>query len=68
VRGQLLFTRKDVDEILRFIDKRKDESWETWQLRRINEILANRASPPTKGPKRPNLRIIEGKKKDPQDG
>ena len=66
VKGELLFTRKDVDEILRFIDKRKGESWETWQLRRIKEILAKWDSPARKSPKRPDLRIIKGRKKDPQ--
>jgi hypothetical protein len=67
VKGELRFTRKDVDEILRFIDKRKNESWETWQLRRINEILAKRASSPRKAAKGRHLRIIQGEKKDPRD-
>ena len=44
VKGEFLFTRKDIDEILRFIDKRKDESWEKWQLRVIKETMAKRES------------------------
>ena len=65
VKGKLLFTRKDIDELLRFIDKRKDESWEKWQLRIIKEVMAKRELKEEKHPpKRPDLRIIKGKKKD----
>jgi len=64
VKGKLLFTRKDIDELLRFIDKRKDESWEKWQLRIIKEVMAKRELKEDKHPKRPDLKIIKGKKKD----
>lgn len=64
VKGKLLFTQKDIDELLRFIDKRKDESWEGWQLRIIKEIKAKRDSKKDKGPGRPDLKIIKGKKKN----
>jgi len=65
VKGKLLFSQKDIDELLRFIDKRKDESWERWQLRKIKEIIAKRElDKEKKPPKRPGLRIIKGKKKD----
>jgi hypothetical protein len=65
VKGRLLFTQKDIDELLRFIDKRKDESWERWQLRIIREIKARRElHKEKKPPKRPRLRTIKGKKKD----
>ena len=65
IKGKLLFTRKDIDELLRFIDKRKDESWEKWQLRIIKETMAKRELKKEKHPaRRPDLRIIKGKKKD----
>ena len=65
VKGELLFTRKDIDELLRFIDKRKDESWEKWQLRIIKEIMAKRELKEEKHPPgRPDLRIIKGKKEN----
>ena len=65
VKEEFLFTRKDIDEILRFIDKRKDESWEKWQLRIIKETMAKRESKKDKRPiGRPDLRIIKGKKTD----
>jgi DNA-binding transcriptional MerR regulator len=64
VKGELLFSKKDVDEILRFIDKKKDETWEKWQLRRIKEIMAKRELNIDKLDKRPDLRIINGGKKD----
>lgn len=65
VNGELVFTQKDIDELLRFIDKRKEESWEKWQLRRIEEITERRQSAKASHAKKPHLRIIEGKKKDP---
>jgi len=65
VKGKLLFTHKDIDALLRFIDKRQDESWEKWQLRRIQEIKAKRQLAEDRQEKRPDLRIIKGKKKDP---
>ena len=66
IKGELLFTRKDIDELLRFADKREDESWEQWQLRRIEEIKAKRKSREHRPLKKPDLRIIRGKKKDPE--
>ena len=62
VKGTMLFSQKDIDELLRFIDKRKDESWEQWQLRRIEEIKAKRQIQERRRVKRPDLRIIRGKK------
>ena len=68
IKGELLFTRKDIDELLRFIDKRKDESWEKWQLRVIKEIMAKRESKQDVHPqKRPDLRLIKGKKGKPNN-
>jgi len=65
VKGEFLFTRKDIDEILRFIDKRKDESWEKWQLRVIKETMAKRESKQDARPRRrADLRLIKGKKED----
>ena len=66
IKGELLFTRKDIDELLRFVDKRKDESWERWQLRRIQQITAQSEMKERRPPKRPDLRIIRGKKEDPE--
>ncbi|MBE9573835.1 MAG: hypothetical protein IMF20_01745 [Proteobacteria bacterium] len=62
VKGELLFAQKDIDALLRFIDKRQDESWEKWQLRRIQEIKAKRQLAQDGQEKRPDLRIIKGKK------
>ena len=68
VKGEYLFTRKDIDEILRFIDKRKDESWEKWQLRVIKETMAKRESKQDTRPRRrADLRIIKGKKGKPNN-
>jgi len=65
VKDEFLFTRKDIDEILRFIDKRKDESWEEWQLRIIKETMVKREFKQDIRPlRRADLRIIKGKKKD----
>ena len=62
----MFFTQKDIDELLRFVDKRKDESWENWQLRRIQQITAKREMRERRHVKRPDLRIIRGKKEDPE--
>ncbi len=68
VKGKYLFTRKDIDEILRFIDKRKDESWEQWQLRIIKETMAKREFKQDKRPlRKADLRIIKGKKREPKN-
>jgi len=57
-----------IDEILRFIDKRKDESWEKWQLRVIKETMAKRESKQDTRPRRrADLRIIKGKKEEPKN-
>ena len=65
VKGEFLFTRKDIDEILRFIDKRKDESWEKWQLRVIKETMAKRESKQDTRPRRrADLRVIKGRKRN----
>jgi len=64
VKGELLFSKKDVDEIFRFIGKKKDETWEKWQLRRIKEIMAKRELNIAKPEKKPDLKIINGGKKD----
>ena len=65
VKGELLFAQKDIDALLMFIDKRQDESWEKWQLRRIQEIKAKRQLAEDRQKKRPDLRIVKGKEKDP---
>ncbi|MBW1715496.1 MAG: hypothetical protein JRJ77_06645 [Deltaproteobacteria bacterium] len=65
VKGKLLFAQKDIEALLRFIDKKQDESWEKWQLRRIQEIKAKRQLAEDRQEKRPNLRIVKGKKKGP---
>ena len=62
--GGLFFTQKDINELLRFIDKRKDESWEDWQLRRIQQIAAKSEMKERRPLRRPDLRIIKGKKED----
>jgi DNA-binding transcriptional MerR regulator len=68
VKGEYLFTRKDIDEILRFIDKRKDETWEKWQLRVIKETMAKRELDKEKRPpRRPDFTIIKGKKTDKEN-
>lgn len=68
VEGELLFSKKDVDELFRFLDKRKDESWEKWQLRRIKRIMEERELHIYKPEKKPALKIIDGGKKDKKDG
>jgi DNA-binding transcriptional MerR regulator len=67
MNNRLFFTQKDIDELLRFIDKRKDESWENWQLRRIQQITAESEMNKRRPPKRPDLRVIKGKKEDPEN-
>ena len=67
VKGDLLFTRRDVDELLRFVDKKKDESWESWQMRIIKGIMAKRESRKNPPPQRPSLRLIQGKKETPEN-
>ena len=67
IKGELLFSKKDVDELLRFIDKRKDETWEKWQLRRIKDIMEKKESNIDKSNKKPDLIIINGGKKDKKD-
>ena len=65
VKGDLVFTQKDIDELLRFIDKKKGESWQKWELRRIEEVREKRRLAEVKQRKTPDLKLIKGKKKDP---
>jgi hypothetical protein len=65
-KGAMLFSQKDINELLRFIDKREDESWEQWQLRRIEEIKEKRKLREHAPLRKPDLRIIRGKKEDPE--
>ena len=67
VKGELLFSKKDIDELFRFLDKRKDETWEKWQLRRIKNIMEERELHADTPEKKPNLRIIDGGKNDKKD-
>jgi len=66
MNNRLFFTQKDIDELLRFIDKKEDESWENWQLRRIKQITTKSEMKEHTPQKRPDLRIIKGKKEDPE--
>ena len=65
IKGEFLFTRKDINNILMFIDKRRDETWEKWQLRRIKEIMEKRELDKKKPSKKPELRIIK-KEREPE--
>lgn len=63
IKGEPFFTTKDIDELLNYIDKSKDESWENWHLRMAREAMARRESKKKKKqPQRPELRIVKGKK------
>ena len=63
IKGEPFFTQKDIDELLRYIDKKKDESWDNWHLRMAKETMAKRESEKKKKrPQRPKLRIVKGKK------
>jgi len=63
IKGEPFFTQKDIHELLRYIDKRKDESWDTWRLRMVKEAMARRESEKKKKePQRPDLRIVKGEK------
>jgi hypothetical protein len=60
IKGEPFFTQKDIHELLRYIDKRKDESWDAWQLRMVKEAMARRESEKKKKePKRADLRIVK---------
>jgi hypothetical protein len=67
INNRLFFAQKDIDELLRFIDKREDESWENWQLRRIDEIREKRRLAEVRQEIKPDLRVIRGKKEDPEN-
>ncbi|RLB29121.1 MAG: hypothetical protein DRG87_07830 [Deltaproteobacteria bacterium] len=63
VKGEPFFTQKDIQELLDYIDKRKDESWDAWHTRRVKEAMAKRESEQKKKHlQRPDLRIMKGKK------
>ena len=63
IRGEPFFSRKDIDELLSYIDKRKGESWDNWHLRMVKEAVAKRESgKKKKRPERQDLRIVKGKK------
>jgi len=68
IKGQPFFTQKDIDELLNYIDKRKDESWDNWQLRMVKETIAKRESEKKdKRPQQPDLRIVKGKKRNKEN-
>jgi hypothetical protein len=68
IKGEPFFTQKDIDELLNYIDKRKDESWENWHLRRVKETIAKREfKKKKKKPQKPDLRIVEGKKRNEEN-
>lgn len=68
MKGELFFTQKDIQELLNYIDKRKDESWDNWHTRRVKEAMAKRESEKKKKrPQRPELRILKGKKEDQEN-
>lgn len=63
IKGEPFFTQKDIDELLNYIDKSKDESWENWHLRMAKEAMAKRESEKKKKQhQRPDLRIVHGKR------
>jgi len=68
IKGEPFFTQKDIHELLRFIDKKNDESWDTWQMRMVKETMARRESgKKKKEPQRPDLRIVKGEKDHDMD-
>jgi hypothetical protein len=65
IKGEPFFTQKDIDKLLDFIDKRKDESWNNWQLRMVKEARAKRESEKEHNqPIRPDLQIVHDKNGD----
>lgn len=63
IKGEPFFTQKDIEKLLNYIDKRKDESWDNWHLRMAKETISKRESEKKrKRPQRPELRIVKGKK------
>jgi len=68
IKGEPFFTQKDIDELLDFIDKRKDESWNNWQLRMVKEARAKKEiEKEQKQPHRPNLKIVHDKNGDKEE-
>ena len=68
IKGEPFFTQKDIDELLDYIDKRKDESWDTWHTRRVKEAMAKRESDKKKKQhKRPDLKVVKGKRGNKAD-
>ncbi len=61
VKGEYMFTKRDIDELFRFIDKKNDESWEKWQLRLIKESMAKKNLKQVSHTL-PRLKVIKGKK------
>ena len=65
IKGEPFFTRKDIDALLRYIDKRNGESWDTWQLRMAKETIAKReGEKEQKQPQRPELKLVHKEKGD----
>jgi hypothetical protein len=65
IKGEPFFTQKDIDELLDYIDKRRDESWDNWHMRRVKEAIAKKESEKKKKqPRPPDLRVVKGKKGD----
>lgn len=63
IKGEPFFIRKDIEELLNYIDKRKDESWDHWHLRMAKETMSKRESEKKrKRHQRPELMIVKGKK------
>lgn len=65
IKGEPFFTQKDIDELLHFIDKKKDESWNHWSLRMVKETMAKRESEKEqRRSHRPDLKIVHDKNED----
>jgi len=68
IKGEPFFTQKDINELLDYIDKRKDESWDNWHMRMVKETMAKKESErEKKRPQRPELRIVKGEKGDQEN-
>lgn len=68
IKGEPFFTQKDINELLDYIDKREDESWDNWHMRRVKEAIAKKESEKKKKRhQRPELRIVKGKKEDQEN-
>lgn len=68
IKGEPFFTRKDINALLRYIDKRNGESWDTWQLRMAKETIAKKeAEKKQKQPQRPELKIVHHEEKEDKE-